>query len=92
MTSSLIPTYARAPLAFERGEGVWLTGTNGERYLDCGAGIAVASLGYSHPHLVEALTTQAQKLWHVSNLYEIPEGERLARRLVDASFAEAAAG
>lgn len=90
MTSSLIPTYARAPLAFERGEGVWLTGTNGERYLDCGAGIAVASLGYSHPHLVEALTTQAQKLWHVSNLYEIPEGERLARRLVDASFADLA--
>ncbi len=90
MTSSLIPTYARAPLAFERGEGVWLIGTNGERYLDCGAGIAVASLGYSHPHLVEALTTQAQKLWHVSNLYEIPEGERLARRLVDASFADLA--
>lgn len=90
MTSSLIPTYARAPLAFERGEGVWLTGTNGERYLDCGAGIAVASLGYSHPHLVEALTAQAQKLWHVSNLYEIPEGERLAKRLVDASFADLA--
>ncbi len=90
MTSALIPTYARAPIAFERGEGVWLTGTNGERYLDCGAGIAVASLGHANPHLVEALTQQAQKLWHVSNLYEIPEGERLARRLVDASFADLA--
>lgn len=90
MSSALIPTYARAKLAFERGDGVWLIGTNGERYLDCGAGIAVASLGYGHPHLVEALTEQAQKLWHVSNLYEIPEGERLARRLVDATFADLA--
>ena len=90
MTSALIPTYARAPLAFERGEGVWLIGTSGERYLDFGAGIAVASLGYSHPHLVEALTAQAGKLWHVSNLYQIPEGERLAHRLVEATFADLA--
>ena len=90
MTSALIPTYSRAPIAFERGEGVWLTGTDGARYLDCGAGIAVASLGHANPQLVDALTQQAQKLWHVSNLYQIPEGERLAQRLVDASFADLA--
>jgi acetylornithine/N-succinyldiaminopimelate aminotransferase len=90
VTSAIIPTYARADLAFERGDGVWLVGTNGERYLDCGAGIAVTSLGHGHPHLVAALTEQAQKLWHVSNLYQIPEGERLARRLVDATFADMA--
>ena len=90
MTSALIPTYSRAPIAFERGDGVWLTGTDGKRYLDCGAGIAVASLGHANPQLVDALTQQAQKLWHVSNLYQIPEGERLAQRLVDASFADLA--
>jgi acetylornithine/N-succinyldiaminopimelate aminotransferase len=86
--SAILPTYARAELSFERGDGAWLTATNGERYLDFGAGIAVASVGYSHPHLVKALTDQAQKLWHTSNLYVIPEGERLARRLVDATFAD----
>lgn len=90
MTSALIPTYARADLAFERGEGSWLVSVKGERYLDFGAGIAVASLGYCHPHLVEALTTQAGKLWHTSNLYQIPDGERLARRLAEASFADMA--
>ncbi len=88
MTSPLLPTFARADLAFERGEGVWLTATNGERYLDFGGGIAVNSLGHAHPHLVAALTAQAQKLWHVSNLYQIPEGQRLAQRLVDATFAD----
>ena len=86
--SPLLPTYARADIAFERGDGVWLTATTGERYLDFGGGIAVASLGYSHPHLVKALTDQAQKLWHTSNLYAMPEGERLAQRLVDATFAD----
>ncbi len=90
MTSALVPTYARADLAFERGEGSWLVSAKGERYLDFGGGIAVVSLGYCHPHLVEALTEQAKKLWHTSNLYQIPEGERLARRLVDASFADMA--
>ena len=90
MTSALIPTYARADLAFERGEGSWLVSVKGERYLDFGAGIAVASLGYSNPHLIEALTAQANKLWHTSNLYQIPDGERLAQRLVDASFADMA--
>ncbi len=88
MRSAIVPVYARADVAFERGDGCWLTATTGERYLDFGAGIAVASLGYSHPHLVEALTTQAGKLWHTSNLFQIPAGERLAQRLVEATFAE----
>ncbi|VTZ27647.1 Acetylornithine aminotransferase [Methylocella tundrae] len=88
MTSSLLPTYARADLAFDHGNGVWLTATTGERYLDFGAGIAVASLGYSHPHLVEALVKQGGKLWHTSNLFQIPEAERLAARLTEATFAD----
>ncbi|WOJ91430.1 aspartate aminotransferase family protein [Methylocapsa polymorpha] len=88
MTSSLLPTYARADLAFERGDGAWLTTTTGERFLDFGGGIAVASLGYSHPHLTAALIEQGGKLWHTSNLFEIPQAERLARRLVEASFAD----
>ncbi len=82
-----MPTFARVNLAFERGEGVWLTATNGERYLDFTSGVAVNALGHAHPHLVAALTEQAQKLWHVSNLYEIPESERVAQRLCAASFA-----
>ena len=90
MTSALLPTYARAPLAFERGEGAWLVSSEGERYLDFGAGIAVNALGHAHPHLVAALTEQAGKLWHTSNLYQIPEGERLGQRLVDATFADVA--
>ncbi len=88
MTSAILPTYARADIAFEKGEGAWLTAVGGARYLDFGGGIAVASLGYSHPHLIEALTQQGQKLWHTSNLFQIPEGERLAQRLVDRSFAD----
>jgi acetylornithine/N-succinyldiaminopimelate aminotransferase len=88
VTSALLPTYARIHLAFERGEGAWLTSTAGERFLDFGGGIAVASLGYSHPHLVKALNEQGAKLWHTSNLFEIPEAERLAQRLVEASFAD----
>jgi acetylornithine/N-succinyldiaminopimelate aminotransferase len=83
-----MPTFARVNLAFERGEGVWLTATNGERYLDFTSGVAVNALGHAHPHLVAALAEQAQKLWHVSNLYEIPEDERAAKRLCEASFAE----
>ena len=67
--SPLYETFARAPLAFERGEGCWLVTADGERYLDLAGGIAVNSLGHSHPHLVAALTEQAGKLWHVSNLY-----------------------
>jgi acetylornithine/N-succinyldiaminopimelate aminotransferase len=88
VTSSLLPTYARFELAFERGEGAWLTSTKGERYLDFGGGIAVASLGYSHPHLVETLIEQGSKLWHTSNLFQIPQAERLAARLVEVSFAD----
>jgi acetylornithine/N-succinyldiaminopimelate aminotransferase len=87
-TSHLLPTYARVDLAFERGEGVWLTATDGERYLDFTSGVAVNALGHAHPHLVEAITAQAKKVWHVSNLYRIPEGERLAERLCAASFAD----
>ena len=88
MTSSLLPTYARAELAFDHGDGAWLTATTGERYLDFGGGIAVASLGYSHPHLVAALIEQGGKLWHTSNLFQIPQAERLAARLCEASFAD----
>jgi acetylornithine/N-succinyldiaminopimelate aminotransferase len=84
----LLPTYARAELSFEKGEGPWLFGRDGERYLDFGAGIAVNALGHAHPHLVRALTEQASKVWHTSNLFQIPEGERLAQRLVENTFAE----
>lgn len=87
-SSVLLPTYARAPVAFERGEGPWAITADGTRYLDFGAGIAVNALGHAHPHLVEALTTQANKIWHTSNLYTMPDGERLARRLCEATFAE----
>jgi len=86
--SPLLPTYARAEVGFVRGEGAWLEATDGSRYLDFGAGIAVCALGHSHPHLVEALKTQGEKLWHVSNLFRIPEAEALGRRLVDATFAD----
>ena len=88
VSSHLLPTYARVDLAFERGEGVWLFTAEGERYLDFTSGVAVNALGHCHPHLVEALTEQAEKVWHVSNLYRIPEGERLAERLCAASFAD----
>src|SRR4029453_8032362 len=87
-TSHLLPTYARVDLAFERGEGAWLIATNGERYLDFTSGGAVNALGHPHPHLVAALAEQAGKVWHVSNLYRIPEAERVAGRLCAASFAD----
>jgi acetylornithine/N-succinyldiaminopimelate aminotransferase len=90
VTSHLMPTYSRVDLAFERGEGAWLTATTGERYLDFCSGVAVTALGHKHPHLVAALTEQANKVWHVSNLYEIPESERVAQRLCDATFADVA--
>jgi acetylornithine/N-succinyldiaminopimelate aminotransferase len=88
VASHVLPTYARVDLAFERGEGAWLTATNGERYLDFTGGVAVNALGHAHPRLVEALTEQAQKVWHVSNLYRIPQGERLAERLCEQTFAD----
>ena len=84
----MLPAYARVDLAFERGEGAWLIATDGERYLDFASGVAVNALGHSHPHLVAAITEQAAKVLHVSNLYRIPEGERLADRLCAASFAD----
>ena len=87
-SSHLLPTYARVDLAFERGEGAWLIATNGERYLDFTSGVAVNALGHAHPHLVEAITKQANRLWHVSNLYRIPESERVAEKLCAASFAD----
>lgn len=86
--SSLYPTYNRANLVFERGEGVWLETTDGRRFLDCAAGIAVNSLGHGHPALVEALKAQADKLWHVSNIYQIPGQEEFGRKLVEATFAD----
>lgn len=84
----LMPTYARAPLAFERGEGPYLLATDGRKYLDFGAGIAVNAFGHAHPHLVAALTAQAGKVWHTSNVFQIPGQQRLAERLVAATFAD----
>ncbi|CUH76820.1 Acetylornithine/succinyldiaminopimelate aminotransferase [Tritonibacter multivorans] len=88
MIPSVLPTYNRAPLNFVKGEGSWLIEADGRRFLDLGAGIAVNALGHAHPKLVEALTTQAQNLWHVSNLYHIPQQQALADKLVDNSFAD----
>ena len=88
--SALLPTYRQADLAFERGEGAYLHATDGRRYLDFATGIAVNALGHSHPRLVAALAEQGGKLWHCSNLYRIPGQERLAERLVAASFADRA--
>jgi len=88
VTTHLLPTYARVDLAFERGEGPWLYATNGERYLDFAAGVAVNALGHAHPRLVAALEEQAHKVWHVSNLFRIPQAERLAERLCVETFAD----
>ena len=87
-TNSLFPNYNRADISFETGEGVWLQGSDGRRYLDMGSGIAVTSVGHAHPHLVATLQEAATKVWHTSNLYRVPEQERLADRLVAASFAD----
>ena len=83
-----MPTYARAPLSFVKGEGSWLTEADGRRFLDMGSGIAVNALGHAHPKLVAALTDQASALWHTSNLYHIPQQEALADKLVDETFAD----
>ncbi|WP_315702758.1 MULTISPECIES: aspartate aminotransferase family protein [unclassified Bradyrhizobium] len=88
VASHLLPVFARIDLAFERGEGAWLIATNGERYLDFTSGVAVNALGHAHPHLVKALQEQATKLWHMSNLFKSPDGERLAARLCEQSFAD----
>ncbi|AWI82943.1 acetylornithine transaminase [Alloyangia pacifica] len=88
MIPSVLPTYSRAPLHFVKGEGCWLIEEDGRRFLDLGSGIAVNALGHAHPALVAALTEQAGKLWHVSNLYEIPQQQALADKLVAATFAD----
>ena len=88
MISALMPTYNRADLAFERGEGAWLFTTDGRRFLDFGAGIATSSLGHNNRHLVEAIAEQAGRVMHTSNLYRVPEAERLAARFVEATFAD----
>jgi acetylornithine/N-succinyldiaminopimelate aminotransferase len=90
VTSHLLPTYARVDVAFERGEGAWLVSTTGERYLDFSSGVAVNVVGHAHPQLLAALAEQAKKVWHVSNLYRVPEAERLAERLCAISFADLA--
>jgi acetylornithine/N-succinyldiaminopimelate aminotransferase len=87
--SALYGTYARSPLAFERGEGVRLISQDGTRYLDFHAGIAVNSLGYADPHLVKTMKEAAEKVWHTSNVFTIPEQERLGQRLVEHTFADA---
>src|SRR5271165_5495961 len=88
MIPALMPTYNRADLAFERGEGAWLYTADGRRFLDFGAGIATSSLGHNNRHLVAAIAAQAARVMHVSNLYRVPEAERLAERLVAATFAD----
>ncbi|MBD3677537.1 MAG: aminotransferase class III-fold pyridoxal phosphate-dependent enzyme, partial [Rhodobacteraceae bacterium] len=88
MIPSVLPTYNRAPLTFVKGEGSWLFEADGRRFLDLGAGIAVNALGHANPALVEALTEQAGRLWHLSNLYQIPQQQELADRLVEATFAD----
>jgi acetylornithine/N-succinyldiaminopimelate aminotransferase len=88
MISSVLPTYARAPVAFVRGEGCRVYTETGEEYLDFGAGVAVTSCGHSHPALVSALTEQAQRIWHTSNLYQVPGQERLAKKLIEHTFAD----
>lgn len=88
MIDPVLPTYNRAPLSFVKGEGSWLIEQDGRRFLDLGGGIAVTSLGHAHPKLVAAITDQANALWHVSNLYHIPQQEALAAKLVDETFAD----
>ena len=88
MITAVLPTYNRAKVSFERGEGVRVFTPEGEAYLDFGAGVAVTSCGHAHPHLVKALTEQAQKIWHTSNIYQMPGQEKLAKRLIDATFAD----
>ncbi|MEP1765762.1 MAG: aspartate aminotransferase family protein [Sulfitobacter sp.] len=89
MIASILPTYSRAPLTFVKGEGAWLIEADGRRFLDMGAGIAVNALGHANPALTKALTDQAGALWHTSNLYNIPQQQELADKLVAHTFADA---
>ena len=88
MITPVLPTYARADLEFVKGKGAWLTEADGSHFLDLASGIAVNSLGHAHPDLVKIIKSQAEKLWHVSNLYEIPQQRALAEILVENSFAD----
>ena len=88
MVKPVMPSYSRAPFKFNRGEGCWLYDEDNKPYLDIGSGIAVTSLGHANPDLIKVLNEQAAKLWHVSNLYDIPNQEYLAQRLVDETFAD----
>ena len=88
MIPALMPTYNRADLAFEHGEGCWLFTVDGRRFLDFGAGIATSSVGHGNQHLTDAIAEQAHKVMHVSNLYRVPQAETLAARLVAATFAD----
>lgn len=88
MITPVLPTYNRAKVSFVRGEGCRVFTEDGEAYLDFGAGVAVTSCGHTHPHLVAALTEQANRIWHTSNIYQMPGQEKLARRLIDNSFAD----
>ena len=88
MITAVMPTYGRWDVAVDRGEGPYLWATDGRKYLDFTSGIAVTGLGHCHPHLVAAITAQAKRLWHTSNLFQIPGQERLAQRLVDNTFAD----
>lgn len=88
MIPALMPTYNRSDIAFERGEGAYLVATDGRRYLDFGSGIATSALGHAHPHLTTTIADQAARVMHVSNLYRVPQAEKLAERLVEATFAD----
>ncbi len=88
MTSALMSNYGNPELEFERGQGCYLYTATGERYLDFTMGIAVNCLGHCHPHLVAALQEQSTRIWHSSNLFRIPQTERLAKRLVELTFAD----
>ncbi|HPG88610.1 MAG TPA: acetylornithine transaminase, partial [Hyphomicrobium sp.] len=87
-SDAVMGTYARQDVVFARGQGSWLYTTSGDKYLDFGSGVAVNTLGHAHPRLAEALSAQAQKLWHTSNLYRVDGQEKLAERLVELTFAE----
>jgi acetylornithine/N-succinyldiaminopimelate aminotransferase len=88
MIPALLPNFVRADLQFSHGEGAWLWTEDGQKFLDFGAGIATSAIGHAHPHLVATIARQASMLMHVSNLYRVPQAERLAQRLVDRSFAD----
>ena len=87
--SALANNYNRRKIAFKKGKGIYLYSTNGKKYCDMVQGIAVNSLGHANPYLIKAINKQAKKVWHVSNSFQIPEGEKLAKRLTKRTFADA---